>query len=280
MEAMRALTAVHFRLGFVDWVQTVPDTALRPADGARVSVSEAWLQVERALRQCPPGGADAQSMPCVEWALRGLDADVPQDVMPTLQLALTSPQCALAFAPALSHALGGLERVADVVSGVQCRLRSARTLPSSSEELCLRPVYGKNSASAIAVPCRCRADVSARQFNLTSAAQGPVAAMLTCAARIAEDLSSSAASAEPVNAVASATDERTWGVLVMSDTPVIQDLAASDAAFRQHLVRGEGRVGHLGQSCKGGCVWPLSKFHVSALMHANQIHRVGLPEGL
>ena len=98
MEGMRALTAIHFRLGFVDWVQTVPDAALAPRSDTNVSVADAWRQVERALRQCPEGGADAAAMPCVEWALRNQNAaESPDHTMPTLELALTSPQCARAL---------------------------------------------------------------------------------------------------------------------------------------------------------------------------------------
>ena len=81
--------------------------------------------------------------------------------------------------------------------------------------------------------------------------------MLTCAARIAEDLSQSSSSRGGEAAGAGGDAEvATWGVLLMSDTPVIEHLARSDAAFRQHLVEGEGRVGHLGQSCQGGCAPP------------------------
>ena len=110
--------------------------------------------------------------------------------------------------------------------------------------------------------CRCQANVTAEPFSLATVHLGPVAAMFTCAARIA----SAAAAVAPANGLVTvagklplvneAGQDGDWGVFLMADTPVIQQLALSDSHLSPHLLLTPGQVGHIDQLCSGGCALP------------------------
>jgi hypothetical protein len=39
-----------------------------------------------------------------------------------------------------------------------------------------------------------------------------------------------------------------WGVLIMTDTPVVEHLAQADVNLQEHAVFGTGHIGHLGRT--------------------------------
>ena len=109
LDTMRAFTAVHVRLGFVDWAQRA--TAAQLLLNESLSSSQAWTELEAALEDCRSKAKE----PCVRWGSfdRGYGGpgseQTVRKVTPTLQYVQQSSRCGhmvtLASAASLSIAL-------------------------------------------------------------------------------------------------------------------------------------------------------------------------------
>jgi hypothetical protein len=101
MNSMRAMTAVHFRLGFVDWVQSIPEHLLHPGKLTlpTADVHDVWHRVEDVLKQCTRGLDGKETIPCVHWGSYDRSYDGPgreeavSNTAPTLQYVLQSRRC-------------------------------------------------------------------------------------------------------------------------------------------------------------------------------------------
>jgi hypothetical protein len=97
------MTGVHFRTGFVDWIQKVSQNDLLNPENMTLHTSEklgVWRRVEDALQQCVKGPDGKERLPCVNWGSfdRGYGSAGREEVVsgttPTLEYALRSHRCA------------------------------------------------------------------------------------------------------------------------------------------------------------------------------------------